>query len=75
MEIVNIGKTVKVMDPDENKEKEYEVVESGKQDPFKNKISNESPIGKALIGSKVGERIEYKLPKGDVRRLDILIIA
>ena len=62
--IVNIGSTVLVYDVEADEEIEYSVVGSNEADPFNNKISNESPVGKALMGLKVGEKGEVILPNG-----------
>lgn len=42
----------------------YHIVDSVEADPIESKISDESPIGKALLGKKVGEKVEIKLPVG-----------
>ena len=71
---VSIGNKVKVLNISLNKEIDYSVVGSTEADPFNNKISDESPIGKVLIGSKKGDIVEYETPKG-VFRLEILNIS
>jgi transcription elongation factor GreA len=43
---------------------EYSIVGPTEADPYENKISNESPVGKALIGKRVGETIEVQVPDG-----------
>jgi transcription elongation factor GreA len=45
---------------------EYKIVGSAESDPLNNKISNESPIGSALLGGKVGEVIKVQIPDGEV---------
>ncbi len=57
--IVNIGKTVKVK-IDNNKAVEYHLVGALEADPFNFKISNESPVGKAIIGHKKGDKVRAK---------------
>lgn len=64
LDTVNIGCVVKVLDLEYNDEIEYRLVGSKESDIMKNKISNESPIGKALIGSKVGETVDVEAPDG-----------
>lgn len=59
---VTLGSTVKVKTG--HKEIIYNIVGPVEADPLSGKISNESPIGKALLGHKVGEVAELKLPKG-----------
>lgn len=61
---VSIGSTVKVMDLEFDEEVEYTIVGSAEADPYELKISNESPVGRALIGSKVGELVEVLIPDG-----------
>lgn len=63
--MVEIGKTVKVKNGTETKE--FLIVGANEADPVKGKISNESPLGEALIGKKVGEKVEIQAPKGVVR--------
>jgi transcription elongation factor GreA len=62
---VGIGSRVLVRFND--KEKEFAVVGSTEADPLKGRISNESPLGLALIGKKVGEAAEVKAPSGVIR--------
>jgi len=71
---VNIGNKVKVMNLILNKEIEYSVVGSTEADPFRNKISDESPVGKVLIGAKKGDIVQYETPKG-LFKLEILNIS
>lgn len=62
--LVNIGSTVTISYVDDNDEEEYKIVGSLEADPFNNKISNESPIGNAIMGKKVGEVISVESPTG-----------
>ena len=71
---VNIGNKVKVLNLNLNKEIDYSVVGSAEVDPFNNKISDESPIGKVLIGAKKGDTVQYDTPKGTFK-LEILDIS
>jgi len=71
---VNIGNKVKVLNLNLNKEIDYSVVGSTEADPFNNKISDESPIGKVLIGAKKGDIVQYETPKG-IFKLEILNIS
>lgn len=68
---VSIGSIVKVKDYDFDEEVEYILVGSAEADPMKNKISNESPVGSALMGKKVGEVVEVNVP-GGVSKFEIL---
>lgn len=64
---VNIGCTVKVYDESFNEETEYTIVGSAEADPMNNKISDESPIGKALIGKKAGDVVSVEVPAGIIK--------
>lgn len=61
---VSVGSIVKVMDYEFDEEVEYTIVGSAEADPMNFKISNESPVGSALIGKKVGDVIEVAVPSG-----------
>ena len=65
-ESVNVGNIVSIKYDDDEIE-EYKIVGSLEADPFENKISNESPIGKAIIGHKKGEVVEVKSPNGNFK--------
>lgn len=64
---VSVGSKVKLLDQEFNEEIEYNVVGSTEADPSQNKISNESPLGAALIGKKVGNIVEVKAPAGEIK--------
>ena len=64
--VANIGSTVKVLDIEEKEEIEYSIVGSIEADPFENKISDQSPIGKALVGSRVGDVVTVEVPSGSI---------
>jgi transcription elongation factor GreA len=70
---VSVGSKVKVMDFDFEEELELLIVGSAEANPMDNKISNESPVGKALIGKKVGDVVEVPVPDG-VSKYEILEI-
>ena len=61
---VQLGNTVKILDLESNEELEYTIVGSTEVDLSKNRISNVSPIGAALIGAKKGETVEANTPGG-----------
>ena len=63
---VSIGNTIKIFDAEFEEEIEYTLVGSAEADPFNGKISNESPIGAAIIGHKVGDTIEVDTPDGTI---------
>ena len=58
---VQIGNTVKVLDIEFNEEVEYTIVGSTEVNLAENKISNESPVGSALVGKKVGDIVEVSV--------------
>ncbi|WP_066646958.1 transcription elongation factor GreA [Christensenella timonensis] len=64
---VNVGTTVKVFDKEFDEEVEYMIVGSAEADMSQNKISNESPVGRALLGKKVGNTVKVETPGGIVR--------
>ncbi|MCR2045643.1 transcription elongation factor GreA [Anaerosalibacter massiliensis] len=71
---VSIGSRVKVKDLEYDEEIEYTIVGSAESDPYEGKISNESPVGRALIGGKLGDTVEVKVPDGIIK-YEILEIA
>ena len=70
---VKVGLTVKVLDVEYGDEMEYTIVGSTEADPFGGKLSNESELGKNLLGKKVGDEVEIVVPDGFLkyRVLDI----
>ena len=63
-ETVGIGNTVSIKYVDDDEEEEYKIVGSQEADPFESKISNESPIAKALFEHKVGDIVTVESPNG-----------
>ncbi len=61
---VSFGSSVKVYDEEFDEEIIYTIVGSSEADPMNNRISNESPVGAALIGAKPGDRVEFETPGG-----------
>ena len=72
-DIVAVGSIVKVKDYEYDEEEEFAIVGSAEADPMNNKISNESPVGEALVGKKVGAIVEVQVPDG-VNKFEILEI-
>jgi len=72
--VVSVGNTITVKYIEDQEEEIYKMVGSLEADPFDNKISNESPIGVAIIGHKVGEVITVSSPTGSYD-IEILKIA
>lgn len=72
--IVNLGNKVKIYDTEFEEEDIYTIVGSAEADPMKGKISNESPIGRALLGHKAGDDIPVETPDGiiTIKLLEIL---
>ena len=70
---INVGCKVKILYVDDNEEDEYTIVGSLEADPFENKISNESPIGMAIIGKRVGDvvSVDANGSSYDVKILEI----
>ena len=64
---VVVGVKVKVYDEEFDEEEEYHVVGSTEADPVSNKISDESPVGRALLGHKVGDVVTVEAPAGDIK--------
>ena len=62
---VNVGNRVKVFDETFEEELEYTIVGSSEANPMEYKISDESPIGKALIGAEIGETVKAETPGGE----------
>jgi transcription elongation factor GreA len=63
-DVVGLGSTVNIKYIDDDEEDEYKIVGSQEADPFMSKISNESPIAKALLNRKVGDVVEVESPNG-----------
>jgi transcription elongation factor GreA len=64
---VGLGLTVKVKNPKDERVSEFTIVGSTEANPFEGKISNESPVGAALIGKKKNDALEIQVPDGAVR--------
>ncbi len=72
-DLVTLGSKVTLKYIDEDEDEEYSIVGSKEADPFENKISNESPIAKAILGKKAGEIVSVDSPNGkyDVKIMSI----
>ncbi len=66
-DVVSIGSRVKLRDVDAKETIEYRIVGSAEANPMENKLSNESPVGKAIIGKKKGETVEVSAPRGTLK--------
>ena len=64
--IVSLGSTVVVKDLETGDEDEYTIVGTTEADPFENRISNESPVGAAILGQKVNTVVQVNTPVGEL---------
>ena len=64
---ISIGCVVRVLDIEYDEEEEYKLVGSSEASSLQNKVSNESPIGRALLGAQVGDMVEVEAPAGVVQ--------
>jgi transcription elongation factor GreA len=69
-DVVRVGSQVQVTD-DKGKSLTYTIVGSTEANPSENKLSNESPVGKALVGRKKGDSVKVVLPSGKQRELKV----
>lgn len=65
--VVHLGSTVKLFDIDFDEEVEYSIVGTNEVDALNGKISDQSPIGSALLGAKKGETVTVETPNGDLK--------
>ncbi|MBW4084920.1 transcription elongation factor GreA [Paenibacillus sp. S150] len=66
-DVVSIGVTVSVEDLEYGDVMEYTIVGTAESDPLNNKISNESPVGRAIIGKKIGTVVDVTVPAGVIQ--------
>jgi transcription elongation factor GreA len=66
-DVVSVGSTVRLRDVDAKQTVEYRIVGSAEANPAQLKLSNESPVGKAIIGHKKGETVEVTTPRGSLK--------
>jgi transcription elongation factor GreA len=66
-DVVSIGSTVRLRDVDARQTVEYHIVGSAEANPAEYKLSNESPVGQAILGKKKGETVEVKTPRGSLK--------
>ena len=70
-DVVGIGSVVHVKDEKTGKSQRFTIVGSAEANPGEKKLSNESPVGKALLGHKRGDTVDVSLPSGKKRKLKI----
>ena len=66
-DVVSIGTHVRLRDVEAKKTVEYHIVGSAEANPAENKLSNESPVGRAIMGRKKGETVEVAAPRGTLK--------
>ena len=66
-DVVSIGSKVKVKYVDDGETDEYEIVGSAEADPGNRRLSNESPVGRAVLGHKKGDVVEVAAPSGTIK--------
>ena len=66
-DVVSVGSTVRLRDVDAKQTVEYRIVGSAEANPAELKLSNESPVGKAIMGHKKGETVEVATPRGSLK--------
>ncbi|MGZ4382240.1 MAG: transcription elongation factor GreA [Gaiellaceae bacterium] len=66
-DVVSVGSTVRLKDVDANETIEYHIVGSAEANPAEQKLSNESPVGRAILGKKKGETVEVAAPRGSLK--------
>jgi transcription elongation factor GreA len=69
--VVSLGSRVRVKDQKSGQSVAYHIVGSAEADPTENKLSNESPVGAALMGKKRGDLVSVAVPRGPARKLKI----
>jgi transcription elongation factor GreA len=70
-DVVSVGVLVHVKDQKSGDSRKFQIVGSAEADPAESKLSNESPIGKALVGHKRGDVVTVEVPRGPKRKLKI----
>ena len=70
-EVVQVGSVVHVKDEKTGKSQKYTIVGSAEANPAENRLSNESPVGRALVGKKRNELVSVQVPRGPARKLKI----
>jgi transcription elongation factor GreA len=70
-DVVSVGSKVRVKDQKSGQSTAYQIVGSAEADPAENRLSNESPVGQALLGHKRGDVVTVAVPRGPSRKLKI----
>ena len=72
--VVSVGSVVRLRDVDAKETVEYHIVGSAEANPAERKLSNESPVGRAIMGRKKGETVEVTTPRGSEIKFKIMEI-
>jgi transcription elongation factor GreA len=72
--VVSVGSVVRLRDVGAKETVEYQIVGSAEANPAEQKLSNESPVGKAIMGHKKGETVNVRTPRGGTLKFKILEI-
>ena len=72
--VVSLGSVVRLRDLDAKETLEYHIVGSAEANPAEQKLSNESPVGRAILGRKKGETVEVTTPRGATLKFKIMEI-
>lgn len=72
--VISVGCKVKVLDMEYDEEMDFQLVGSTEANSLQGKISNESPVGKALIGAKQGQVVDVELADGEIMQYKVLKI-
>jgi len=70
-DVVSVGATVHMKDQKTDKSTKFKIVGSAEANPAEQRLSNESPVGRALLGHKRGETVTVPVPRGPARKLKI----
>ena len=66
-ELIHIGSKVRLRDCEFDEEAVYQIIGSNEADPFEGKLSDESPVGSALLGHRVGDTVDVDTPDGTIK--------
>ena len=72
--VVSVGSVVRLRDVDAKQTVEYHIVGSAEANPAEHRLSNESPVGRAILGRKKGETVEVQTPRGSKIKFKIMEI-
>lgn len=70
-DVVSVGTIVHVKDQSTGESKKFHIVGSTEADPLENKLSNESPVGRALVGAKRNDIVNVEVPRGPAKQLKV----